>query len=431
MNILIIPLMIIIFSFLAYRKWSPILLAPFVTLLTCILAGLPLLDTMLNVYLPGVAGFISNNFFVFFLGSLFGGVMELSGAAKSIATFMSKITRGKFSIPLLMTITGVLAYGGVSGFVVYFTVYPIALFLCKESNISRALIPGAISAGCWTWAMSMPGSPSIPNVLPIKYLNTSPLSDPVPGFLFAGLLLYIMVFVYLEWQVRRYKRKGLVFVEDEHVKEVMDKIQNNNLPNVFLSFIPLILILILFNIIKLEIETSLFFGVITGFLMFIKYGKSGENWLNTFNESSKNSAMIIVNTSVVIGFASVIKETDAFNNLISYLGTLNMNPLIYIAVTVSLSAAAAASASGGIGVALTTFGETYASMGVPSEIVHRISTVACGTLDSLPHTGGQISLLNICHQTHKEAYIHMFITCTVLPMISVLGIIIWHMIFGY
>lgn len=428
--IIIIPIVIVLFSILAYKKWNPVLLAPVIAVLTCFISGLPVLDTMLNVYMPSVASFISTNFFIFFLGALFGGVMELSGGAQSIAIFMSKITKDKFVLPLIMTITGILAYGGVSGFVVYFAVYPIALFLCKEANISRALIPGAISAGCWTWAMSMPGAPSIPNILPTKYLNTSPLADAVPGFLFAGLLLYIMVFVYLEWQTRVYKKKGMGFILDEHVEETMKKSKSDNLPKPFLSFIPLILILVLFNIVGLDIEVALLIGVLAGFVIFFKKAKSPSDWLDTFNECSKNSVLIISNTAMVIGFAGVIKETSAFDNLIIALGNLSMSPLVYVAVTVSLSAAAAASASGGIGVALTTFGDTYISMGVAPEVIHRISTVACGTLDTLPHTGGQISLLNICHQTHKESYRHMFVTCTLLPMVSVACIIIWHMILG-
>ncbi|WP_138159637.1 GntP family permease [Peptoniphilus catoniae] len=429
--IIIIPIMIVIFSLLAYKKWNPILLAPFVAVITCLIGNIPVLETMLDVYMPSVASFISTNFFIFFLGALFGSVMELSGAAQAIALYLSKITKGKYIIPLIMTISGILAYGGVIGFVVYFSVYPISLYLCKNNNISRALIPGAISAGCWTWAMSMPGAPSIPNVLPTKYLGTSPMSDALPGFLFSGVLLYIMCFVYLEWQTKKYRDKSMGFVDDEHTKTVINSTSLNSefLPNIFASFLPLVILLVMFNILKIKIEYALLAGVLSGLLLFFKRSNPSE-WLEKLNEGAKNSAITIMNTSMVIGFAGVIKETDAFANLIDGLSNLSLPPLIFVAVTVSLSAAAAASASGGIGVALTTFGDMYSKMGIAPEIVHRISTVACGTLDSLPHTGGQVSLLNITHQTHKEAYIHMFVTCTLFPIVSVVCIILWHTILG-
>ena len=39
-----------------------------------------------------------------------------------------------------MIITGLLTFGGVSGFVVFFVIYPIALNLFKEANLTRRLI---------------------------------------------------------------------------------------------------------------------------------------------------------------------------------------------------------------------------------------------------------------------------------------------------
>ncbi len=357
--------------------------------------------------------------------------MEISGAAQSIAISLSKVTKGKFIVPLIMTIAGVLAYGGVIGFVVYFAVYPIALYLCKENNISRALIPGAISAGCWTWAMSSPGAPSIPNILPTKYLGTSPMADALPGFIFAGILLYIMCFAYLETQTHKYEKNGLGFVEDDHTIRVMEEanFDETQLPNSILSFIPLAVILVMFNALNIAIEVSLLSGILVGLAIFFKR-VAPKKWLEKFNDSAKNSAITILNTSMVIGFAGVIKETASFTSLIVALEGISLPPFAYVGVTGALSAAAAASASGGIGVALTTFGETYLRMGISPEVIHRITTIASGTLDSLPHTGGQITLLNICHQTHNQAYKHMFVTCTLLPIVSVVGLIIWHTILG-
>jgi len=74
---------------------------------------------------------------------------------------------------MIMCITGLLTFGGVSGFVVFFVVYPIALQMFKRANLTRRLIPAAISAGCWTWSMTAPGSPSIQNTIAMKSLGTT------------------------------------------------------------------------------------------------------------------------------------------------------------------------------------------------------------------------------------------------------------------
>ena len=67
MDLLLIPAFILLFAFLAYKRWSPLLLGPFVSLLLCLATSQPLLDTMLGAYMDSVVAFIKGNFFVFFL----------------------------------------------------------------------------------------------------------------------------------------------------------------------------------------------------------------------------------------------------------------------------------------------------------------------------------------------------------------------------
>lgn len=425
-HIIIIPIAICLFSFLAYRKWSPILLGPFMALLLTIVCQLPILKTMLGPYLLAATNFVKANFFVFFLGAIFGGVMELTNGAKAIAVWMGGFTKGKFVLPLIMTITGILAFGGVSGFVVYFAMYPIALHLCKRANISRALIPGTIASGCWTWAMTAPGSPAIPNIIAMKYLGTSSTADFFAGFLFAGVVQYILVFLYLEWQKKRYEQRGEGFISDEVIEQEMAQNSDETMPSAILALAPLLIIIVLFNVLRVAIEISLLSGILFAMVSMWKYGKSASKWLEVCNKGANNSAVVILNTAMVVGFAGVMKDTAAFRSLVEGLGNLHMNPMLYIAVTAGLCAAAAASASGGMGVALEAFKDTYIALGVSPEIIHRIACIASGTFDSLPHTGGQITLLNICHQTHKEAYIHMFVTECIIPTIVVALLIIWH-----
>ena len=87
MKLLLIPAFILLFAFLAYKRWSPLLLGPFVSLLLCIATQLPVLDTMLGAYMDSVVDFIKSNFFVFFLGAIFGAIYEKTHAAASIATY--------------------------------------------------------------------------------------------------------------------------------------------------------------------------------------------------------------------------------------------------------------------------------------------------------------------------------------------------------
>lgn len=426
MSMLWIPVFIFLFAVLAYKRWSPVLLGPTVSVILCLVTGLPVLDTMMGPYMTATTDFIKSNFFVFFLGAIFGAVMEETNAAKAIAVWMSGITRGKFVLPLIMTIAGILCYGGVLGFVVYFAVYPITLHLCKEANISRALIPATIGAGCWTWANALPGSPAIPNVIASKTLGTPATSDLGAGIVFCGIMMYALCFIYLEWQARKYKALNRGFVMDNVVKEEMESKTDSKMPKIWLALLPMVIILVLYNVIGISIEFALLAGVLFAFISMYSCGGDAKTWLKTFNKGAGNTTGVILNVSLVVGFAGVMKQTEMFNLLVESIGKLNIPPLVFVAVTTATCAAASASSSGGMGVAMTTFGSTYLSMGINPELIHRVAVVAASTLDTLPHTGGQITLLQICHQTHKDSFSHIFITQAIIPIICLACLIAWH-----
>lgn len=430
MDLWLIPAFILLFAFLAYKRWSPLLLGPVVSLLLCLATGIPVLKTMLGPYMDAVVGFIKSNFFVFYLGAIFGAIYEKTHAAASIAMFMSNKTHGKFALTMIMTIAGILCYGGVLGFVVYFAAYPIALQLCKNSNITRKLIPAAIGAGCWTFANALPGSPAITNVIASKSLGTSPMADLIPGILFGGVLMYVLNFIYLEYMAKHYQNLGQGFEMDEVVLQELNERPDEKHPPVLLAFIPMIAILVLYNVVKLPVEWALLAGVLSAFVLFYPYGGSLKDWLNTFNKGAGNTTTVILNVSLVVGFAGVMKSTPLFTELVQWVGSIKMPGLVFVAITTATCAAASASSSGGMGVAMSTFAQTYIDMGINLEAAHRVATIAASTLDTLPHTGGQITLLGLCHQTHRDAFSHIFVTQAVIPIICLIGLLIWHAFFG-
>ena len=425
-QIAILPIALILFGYLAFQKWSALILGPLLSILVALVAGLPLFETMLGPYMETAAGYVKNYLLIFFVGAVFGSVMEETGAAKALAHWMAGLTKGKFVAPLVMTITGLLTYGGISGFVVFFAMYPIALHLFREANLSRRLIPAAISAGCWTWSMNGPGTPAIQNIIPMRALGTSSIADPIGGAI-AAIIQFALIFAYLEWQGKAFQKKGHYFVEDEHVKKFTQALgEDAQLPNPYLAAIPPILILILFNVVQMPVEGAVLAGILTAIVLFRNYGGDYQEWVGILNRGTMNSAPAILNTAIVVGFAGVVRGTVGFERIIGMLQNLQMPPLLFVAITAAVAAGAAGSASGGLGVAYAALGSTYASLGVPMGWVHRVSVIAAGTLDTLPHQGAQITLLSICHQTHREAYWPIFVTQIVIPVIAVLALIVLH-----
>ena len=125
-SVLILLIAIILFGVLAFRQMSALILAPVVTIFVIVLSGMPILDTLLQHFMPATSDYITKYFLIFFVGALFGAVYQFTGAAESIARTMGCFCGNHFVAPMIMCITGLLTFGGVSGFVVFFVVYPIA-----------------------------------------------------------------------------------------------------------------------------------------------------------------------------------------------------------------------------------------------------------------------------------------------------------------
>lgn len=74
-------------------------------------------------------------------------------------------------------------------------------------------------------------------------------------------------------------------------------------------------------------------------------------------------------------------------------------------------------------IAVGAFGENMRTMaeeqGVSLELLHRITTIAPGGLDTLSHSGAVITLFLICGVTRRQAYKVVGIVMTVFPVIVV------------
>jgi len=110
------------------------------------------------------------------------------------------------------------------------------------------------------------------------------------------------------------------------------------------------------------------------------------------------------------------------------------NPLISLAIGTSLLAGMTGSASGGMSIALATLGETYLELGLAAgiapDLMHRVTAVATGGLDALPHNGAVITLLTICGLTHREAYKDIAVVAVVIPIAALIVLITLGTFFG-
>lgn len=409
---------LVLLMVLAYRGWSIIWIAPVCAGIVALFGGLNLLDAYTDTYMTGFVNFAKQWFPVFMLGAIFGKLMESSGMAHSVAIGISRVFGKERAIIGVIVAASVLAYGGVSVFVVVFAVYPLAVNMFREANISRRLLPGTIVAGMMTFAMTaLPGTPQIQNLIPTQYFNTTAAAAPIIGLVSSAVMIVCSI-LYLNRRVRVLREAGEGF---EERKEDANMEERTSYPHVILSLLPLLAVIVTLNFLKWDIVLALGTGIV---LILIISFKEFKGFTKAINSGASDSVMAMINTSAAVGFGTIVRSVPGFEKLSDAILGINANPLISEAIAVNVLAGATGSASGGLGITLEALGSHYyeiaTTTGPSPEAFHRIASIASGGLDSLPHNGAIITILIVTGMTHKESYKEMGVIAIVFPMISLI-----------
>ncbi len=196
---------------LAYRGHSVIAIAPLAASIAVIMSGAPLLASYTQIFMPALGGFMVAFFPLFLVGAIFGRLMSVSGYANDLAAWISGLLGPRFAILVTVLATALLTYGGVSAWVVVFTIFPIGMALFEEADIPRRLMPAAIALGIFTFATAaLPGSPQIHNTIPTKFFGTNTFAAPGLGLL-AAVLVFGLGMLWLDRRQKQLARAGESF----------------------------------------------------------------------------------------------------------------------------------------------------------------------------------------------------------------------------
>ncbi len=410
-----ILLSLVALTVMAFKGVSTVVCGCIAALITILLSGLPALETLTSAYVPGVAAFFISYFLIFLLSSIMGKIYEQTGAAKAIGEKLARTLGAKWAMAAVVVATAVLIYGGITSFVVIFAIFPIALVLFEEADIPTRLIPGAATLGLWSFAMTGPLSTQIQNIIPMQYLGTTSTAAIGPGGLTAFLAFAIGV-IYLMWEEKKAKKNGEHFVFPKHVEKLED---TKKKPNWLIAMIPILFVIISFNFFKLDIVYALLITDILGIVLFWNYFDN-HNVMKAINDGAAGSVVVIINTAAIVGFGSVVKLTPFYDWAINAIINMEMNPYVLSFAATNIFAGLMGSSSGSLGLFYSSLGDLmleYGQMGYNLEFIHRLSSVGCAGLDSLPYCGAIISVLNVCGITHKEGYFPIFVNCTVIPIL--------------
>lgn len=387
-----------------------------------------LYEALQTNYMGGFTGFFGGNFLIFVAGAIMGQVYEKTNGAKAIARLIINGLGKKAAMIAVPLAIGILTYGGIAGFVVCFAVFPIALEIYREADIPRRFIPGVIVFACCTFSGIGPGNPQVGNVVLQNAFGTSLMAGATVGFICTGVTLVVGLII-LNIMVQKAWANGEHFVAKE-----TDKFDDDAVcPNGWLALLPLAISLLLINVkVNGAQLCPTAFGVLLGaalaYIMLRKYKTSPEKPVEMVGNGIKNAVFAAANTSAVVGFGSVVKGAVGFPVLCSAIENIPGPPLVAVALATTILAGICGSGSGGLGIAAPILKPIFVDgLGININVLHRMMLVASSGLDSLPHNGFVVTVINgVCGETHKDAYMPVFWLTVITPLIATaVGVILF------
>jgi len=384
-----------------------------------------------TAYMDGFVGFFKSWFFMFLLGAIFGEIMAASGAAASVAHWIVEKIGIKHAVLAVVAACAVLTYGGVSVFIVAFSVYSLAVHLFREANLPRRFIPAALAFGSVTFTMTSAGSPEIQNLIPMEFLGTTAYAGWEVSIVVA-VFMAVAGHFWLNHMVKKAVANGETFVGRESDDDNTDY---GSLPAPILCLLPLIAVLSVFLIFqypqdmgplsailpqasldKWALVAALGSGAIVALIVGFQKLKAMPE---AFSKGATSAVVAITNTCAVVGFGAVAKLSPAFQEALIMVQNIPGSPLIGAAIAVTVIAGLTGSASGGQSIALPLIAPHYMDVGAQPDELHRVVAISSGALDSLPHNGYVVTTIRaVCGETHKDAYGAVGALTVVVPVVG-------------
>lgn len=482
MGLLGILLALGVLIWLAYRGWSVLLLAPAAALIAAGISRQPLLAHWTQTFMGSAAQFLAQFFPLFLLGALFGKLMDDSGSVEAIARFMTERLGARRAILAVVLAGALVTYGGVSLFVAFFVLAPMAQALFQAADIPRRLMPAAIALGTSTFTMTaFPGTPAIQNAIPMPFFGTTPFAAPGLGIVASAIMLGFGLW----WLTRceaAARRAGEGYgggadvtsrtvADDPLIRERATTARefdpaeighgrhSDAVVPIGMAVLPLAVVVIVNLMMSLIILPRLDFSFLTeaswgatslsavagvwsvivalaaAILALVLVNRGRLPTLRESMDAGANASVLpAFSVASLVGFGAVVAMLPAFSIVRDWVLSIGGGPLVSLAMATNVLAALTGSASGGMTIALDALGDTYmriaAEQGIDPALMHRVAAIGSGTLDSLPHNGAVVTLLAVCGSTHRESYLDIVMVGIVSALIALVAVIALGSTFG-
>ena len=407
--------------FLAYKNFSPFIASCLGALFVIIFTGSPVTET-LTMYAQKCASFAAGYWLVFLFGAIMARLYAESGAAMSIAVVLKKSllrdsmkasTRQFLALLVINLIPGIMGMGGIITSVALLLCYPLALSIFETCDIPKRFSYTALALGCFSWCIMVPGAVQTTNIMPQSFLGTDALACLIPGWA-GGVVWAVGGTVILNILINRAKAKGEKFEYGPNDKRFEE---SDNLPNFWLSLLPLIVVFVVYNICKVNINITLGIGALLTLVLNWKYLKP-IGILPVLNAGAAQAIAPMATVGAMVGFANVVTSTEAFSQITNLLFSIPMPPVLLVIIFCGVIAGLTGGSGTGFLVSLPILAPALLAQGVDPEMIHRVGLFAGTAISMLPYSGVILMFLPISGLKLKDIYGPVFWTMVVWGLVS-------------
>ncbi len=423
---------IVVLIVFSYKGFSAVPVTMLAGAVVCILNAIGIWTGLAKFWVGGLAAIFTGYYILFFLSSVFANVMEQTGACTTIAYKFIQWFGKKHIMTVLVMLSFLMCYGGISFFVVMFSIGPVMESLFKELNIPRRLIIAPAAAGFGAWVLAAPGSTQLSNVIPTA-LGTNLMAAPGLGFvmLVVGMALEVL---YCEWVYKREMAPVLAGTATgyvSHDNKTFEVRDSKDLPGAFTALLPMVVLLAIIIVGSFADLTenatllacaAMFVSFVLGYLVNMKFikGRHFDAWKGMLRNAATGAAGSALALGAIVGFGTIVSNTESFSRIVQWLIRLDISTYWKGVISTSVLSGVCGSASSGARLVMQYLGEYFLASNANLDVLHRLIAYASVTFDSLPHATGCFIMFAYFGLNHKSSYKYVFWTDTVIPFAIVL-----------
>lgn len=406
-----------LFVLLAFRGINLILSAFGSVCIMFLFSGISPMTGLTETFLPGLAYFVQHYFMLFLFSALLGKLMSDGGTARRIALSLAGIIQKNkqareqrfYCLLLVPILYFILCYVGISGFVVVFTVLPIAKDLYRQTDTPWRLY---CIAGAQSISQSfLVGSLSACNIYASDVCQTTTT---------AGLLLsLIMVTVFwtvslllLRITINSIEKKGEGFLPSGsgiQAASLDEGLPEHDLPGLIPSLIPMIAVVLLSTVFHINVIPVLFIGCIL--TIFVGWKNLRPCFKKSLSAGIMASYSPILSVAATYAIGISLKSLPGFSFIEAALARM---PALMegcgLGLLASFIMASAAAPVASFGPQML---EKYTEAGLSAANAHRMMTLTSFT-SIAPHNAGISNAAQVLRLPYSEC-IKVYMLYTYIP----------------